>query len=309
MKLRSEGCAMFPKIILLVTVFVVLTACTAPAISPSLTIIPTLGGQELTLTPTQPVIVPSETPTSTPEPTATAEEVGVFTPANTIEFSESLPNYDLALAPDADKKGIYNDGLVNQLIFAISPSIPENRAVLEKVLQENPAWEGIGPGADYNERLAFMKAFLEISGGTMIVQNHNFEKFEADLNLPVGFEVEEVDKLSPSTANFLALGNGGDYSRGGGGIMYVNEEGQLIYKVEIVDNALESALNDERYIYNAWDWTAGEVISDLFRQTIAATSFKDKNSTTFKYQLYTKGGVPKSGTYYADTYWTFLKSK
>ena len=235
------------------------------------------------------------------------KEIRKFVPANTIEFTENLSNYDLFLAPDADKKGIYEDALVNNLIFAISPSLLENRAVFEKVVEENPEWKDIGPGSDYKERLAFMQAFLKASGGRMTIQNRIFEKFEADLNLPIKFEVIQVNEFPKGYSRYIA--NIDKSGPGGGGSVYVDENGQYVYSIAILPGAIERTQTEPQSLYKAWNWTPAEVISDLFRQTISEAIYRDRHSDILKYQLYTKGGVPKSGSYYADVYWTFIKSK
>lgn len=224
-------------------------------------------------------------------------------------FSENLANYELKLAPDADLKAIYWDIAVVQLGNATSNSkgMEKNRKVYEEIIKDFPQWEGIGSGSDYKERVAFMKEFLKRTGGTMNVQNHNFEKFQADFNQPIKFEVVQVEALSSKSTNFLGLSGDNPYGRGGGGLMYVDSKGRITYKVEIVKSALDAAMSDKRYIYKTHNWTAGGLISDIFRQLIVQTSFKDKDSNNHQYQLYTKGADPKNSRYYVDVYWTFIK--
>jgi hypothetical protein len=193
------------------------------------------------------------------------------------------------------------------LIFAISPSLLENRAVFEKVVEVNPEWKDIDPGSDYKERLAFMQAFLKASGGRMTIQSRIFEKFEADLNLPIKFEVIKVDEIPTEYSRYIA--NTDKSSAGGGGAIYVDKDGQIIYSVAILPGAIERTQTNPQSIYNLQNWTPAEVISDLFRQTISDAIYKDRYSDKLKYQLYVKGGVPSSSGFFADVYWTFIKSK
>jgi len=236
------------------------------------------------------------------------EEVREFVPAETVEFSENLSGYELKLAPDADLKAIYWDIAVVQLGNATSNSkgLEENRKVYEEIIKDFPQWEGIGSGTEYKERVAFMKEFLKRTGGTMIVQDHNFNKFEVDFNKPVKFEVNEVETLSTDVAYFLGISASNPSGRGGGGVLN-SLNGQLSYTVEIVPEALENALTDQSYLYVKEKWSAGEIISNIFRLTISQTAYKDMDSSAHSYSLYTKGAEPKDALYYRKIHWTFIK--
>ena len=293
------------KKLTVLSIFLLLTAC-LPAPKTQATVAPTVT---LTL-PAIPTLTPIPTATISPQVTALQEEIREFEPAETIDFSENLSEYDLKLSPDADLKAIYWDIAVVQLGSATSKSagMENNRKIYEEIIKDFPQWEGIGSGSDYKERVAFMKEFLKRTGGKMIVQNHNFEKFEVDFNQPIKFEVVEVETLSAKVFFPIGLGLPGNLlGRGGGGYMTMNEKSQLVYKLEIVLEGLREALTNKNYFYAAWKWEAGEVISNLFRITIALTSYKNGESDQHKYQLYTKGGVLKSGNFYSDVTWTFIK--
>jgi hypothetical protein len=300
---------MMKKVFLFSFIFAIgvsLVACQPPADEtiPQVTV---TSETTVTLTP-NPTVSQTSEPTFTLQSTQTPvpEQREFIFPGN-IEFQNKLTGYNLELNSGVDKVAINKDIIQAQLGSATSPSIPENRKIAEEVWKEHPEYEGIGSGSPYEDKVKFMLLFLEKSGGIMTIKDHNFTAYSVDFNLPIGFRVELVDTLSSTTANFLALSAGNPYGRGGGGIMYSGENGQLLYKVEIVSGTLNAATSDRRYIYKAWDWSVGGIISDLFRQTISQTAYKDRDSNLHKYQLYTKGGVPKSGNFYSDVYWTFIK--
>ena len=295
-----------------------ITACAAPPTPPLLagegqgvkeTPAPTLTE---TITPSP---APTSTPTATPEPTATATpEAREFVPANDIEFVEELPDYNLRLAPDADRDAIYWDIIVSHLVDVISKSkgMEANRAVYEEIIKDHPEWDGIGNGWDYKVRVEFMKEFLTRTGGQMIVTDMNFNKFKADFNQDVKFDVISVDELPKEYVGMLATSDG--KNRGGGGTMYSTPEGQVVYSVAILPGALERTQTDPAYIYKSWNWTPGEVISNLFRRTIAGTIFHNLNAgygenQPSNYNLYTKGGVPSNENFFSDVYWTFIQGK
>ncbi|HXF86168.1 MAG TPA: hypothetical protein VNK49_12345, partial [Anaerolineales bacterium] len=84
-------------------------------------------------------------------PTYPISEAREFVPANDIEFVENLPDYNLKLAPDADREAIYWDIIVSHLGDVISKSkgMEANRAVYEEIIKDHPEWEGIGHSWDY----------------------------------------------------------------------------------------------------------------------------------------------------------------
>lgn len=177
------------------SIFFLLAACLpAPQtqVAPPSPVVGEGPGVRETVTLTPPIIptltlTPVPIATISPQVIALKEEIREFVPAETIDFSENLSEYDLKLSPDADLKAIYQDIAVVQLGSATSKSagMEENRKVYEEIIKDFPQWEGIGSGSDYKERVAFMKEFLKRTGGKMIVQNHNFEKFEVDFNQPI----------------------------------------------------------------------------------------------------------------------------
>lgn len=256
---------------------------------------------------------PTTEATATPEPTATlTPEPREFTPAETIEFTETLSGYELELAKDADLKAIYWDIAVSHLMDTQSTSeeMKFNRAIYQEIIKDHPEWEGISHSANYVVKLAYIKEFLTRSGGLMMVQNHVYEKFEVDFNKPPSFKIEEVNTLSTKVIFPIGLGLPGNLlGRGGGGYMSVDENKQLVYKLEIVPGALDEALYNKSYFYAAWNWKAGGIVSRLFSIIIAQTSYKNMDSSLHNYSLYTKGGVPGSGNFYKDVNWTFIKNK
>jgi hypothetical protein len=288
-------------------IFFLLAAClpapqTQVSADPTVTLTPTVVST-LTLT-------PNPTATILPQATALKEELREFVPAETIDFSENLSEYDLKLSPDADLKAIYWDIAVVQLGNATSKSagMEKNRKIYEEIIKDFSQWGGIGSGSDYKERVAFMKEFLTRTGGTMIVQSHNFEKFEVDFNQPIKFEVVEVRTLSPKVFFPIGLGLPGNLlGRGGGGYMAKNENSQLYYKLEIVPEGLQEALSNKNYFYASHNWEAGEVVSNLFRFVIASTAYKNGESGQHSYRLYTQGELPSSDNFYGSVNWTFIK--
>ena len=274
--------------------------------------ITSVDGSELILTPTPPppglTVTETLAPTATPEATAAAE-IGEFTPANDIVLTENLSNYDFKLASDADKKAIFLDTIHNQVAWATSKSkgFESNRAIYEAIVVEHPEWEGIGLGSDYNTVVAFMTEFLTRSGGKMIVADASFNKFTANFNLPIKFEVIQVNEFPKGYSRYIA--NTDKSGPGGGGSVYVDENGQYVYSIAILPGAIERTQTEPQSLYKAWNWTPAEVISDLFRQTISELVYKNRYSDEMKYQLYTRGGVPSNENFFSDVYWTFLKDK
>lgn len=261
----------------------------------------------LTITET---LAPTLTPTPTTGPTATETlEPREFVPANDIEFVEELPDYNLKLRPDADEKAIYLDAIHNQVGWAVSKSkgFESNRAIYEAIIIDHPEWEGIGLGSDYNTVVAFMMEFLNRSGGKMIVADASFNKYTADFNLPVKFEIIQVDELPKGYSGYIW--NANKTGLGGGGAVYVNGDGQFVYSLAISPGAIERTQTEPQSIYKAWNWTPAEVLSDLFRQLISETTYKDRYSDKLKYQFYTRGGVPSNVNYFSDVYWTFIQGK
>lgn len=224
-------------------------------------------------------------------------EKQIFTPANDIEFSENLSKYDLSIAPDADRQAIYEDIAISHLGDATSKSegMEFSRRVYEEIIKDHPEWEGIALGDDYEVRGDFMQEFLKRTGGLMVVTDMNWNKFEADLNKPVGFEVIEVDKRQNDFGKIQA-----------------DETGQLIYSVLIPQLAIEETqgISTSPYgisIYFTWKWSPDGFVSDLFRRTISTHAYGTRDSDRHNYELYTRGGTPNSGRFYADVYWTFIK--
>lgn len=305
---------MFPKLMMPAVAMTLITACAAQtASSPAPIETPLLITETImpSPAPTETLAPSATTSTSSvqrPEPTATPE-IGEFVPANDIEFVEGLPNYDLKLRPDADKKAIYLDAIHNQVGYAISKGkgFESNRAIYEAIIKDHPEWDGIGLGSDYNTVVAFMTEFLNRSGGKMIIADASFNKYTADFNLPVKFEVIEVDELPKGYSGYIW--NADKTSLGGGGAVYVNEDSQFVYSVSIVPGAIERTQTEPQSIYKAWNWTPAEVLSDLFRQLISEATYKDRYSDKLKYQLYTRGGIPGDANFYSDVKWTFMQGK
>ncbi|MEW6083395.1 MAG: HEPN domain-containing protein [Chloroflexota bacterium] len=305
--------AMPSKIISFSIPIILLVACTAQAGTIPAPAQQTSEVSEISevSTSTLPTLTITETlaPTPTPEPTA-KPEIGEFIPANDIEFVEGLPSYDLTLAPDADRKGIYWDIIISHLGDAISPSIPENQAILAKVLEKRPEYEGIGHGADYKVKQAFMQAFLEESGGKMIVTDIKWRKYEADFNQDIKFEVVHGNKLP---INYEGAMRGDEFdklARGGGFAVFTNEQGQLVYSVMVVNNTLEYIMQNKDSVFHMAGWTAGGIISNVFRMSVAHTALHSRGDSTVTvsdYRYYIKGSAPTEPDYVAKAYWFFIK--
>ncbi len=297
---------MYSKIMLTAALVSLLSGCARSAPESILTAAPSSTHTAIPTATETLALTATPEATATPEPTATLEP-REFVPANDIEFVESLPDYNLELRSDADRDAIYWDAIHNQVGFATSKSkgFESNRAIYEAIIKDHPEWEGIGLSSDYETVIDFMKEFLKRSGGKMIIADASFNKYTVDFNLPVKFEVILVNELPQNYSSYIAKAD--DTNRGGGGTVYASEDGQLTYSVAVVPGALEDTQIDPAYIYKSWNWTPAEVLSDLFRQLISETIYKDRDSEKMKYQLYTKGGVPRSGSFYADTYWTFIR--
>ncbi|HXF84177.1 MAG TPA: hypothetical protein VNK49_02215, partial [Anaerolineales bacterium] len=247
-------------------------------------------------------------------PTYPISEAREFVPANDIEFVENLPDYNLKLAPDADRDAIYWDIIVSHLGDVISKSkgMEANRAIYEEIIKDHPEWEGIGHSWDYKVRVEFMKEFLKRTGGWMIVTDMNFNKYEANLNEKIKLEVVQVTELPKGFLPELPLNDSDSVGKGAGTGMYVNDKGQIVYSVAMVGDTLRYTLNeDERSIFNTTNWTDGEVISELFRNLIASTATHSR--TDYKvvpatnHKLYVKGSDPDSQGYFLDVTWTFIK--
>ncbi|MCC6299280.1 MAG: hypothetical protein IT314_08270 [Anaerolineales bacterium] len=225
---------------------------------------------------------------------------------------DALPDYNLTLAPDANIKGIYWDIIISHLGDAISKSIPENQATLAKVLEKFPEYGGIGHGADYKIKQAFMQAFLKESGGKMIITDMNWRRFEADFNQEIKLEVIHGNRLPQEYAGAMRENINDKHGRGGGFTMYVSEQGQVVYSVMFVNNTLDYTLEEnEGSLYNIGNWTAGEITSDFFRKLVANTAMHSRvdlrTVNASNYKLYIKGADPDSGEFFASMYWTFIK--
>lgn len=295
-----------------------ITACAAPPTPP----LPAGEGQGVKETPAPtltetitPSPAPTSTPTATPEPTATATpEAREFVPANDIEFVEELLDYNLRLAPDADRDAIYWDIIVSHLGDVISKSkgMEANRAVYEEIVKDHPEWNGIGNGWDYKVRVEFMKEFLARTGGRMIVTDMNFKKYEANFNEEIKFEVVQVAELPNGFLPELPRNDSDSVGKGAGTGIYVNDEGQVVYSVAIVGDTLGYTLKeDERSIFNTTNWTEGEVVSELFRNLIASTAVHSRADykviPATNHKLYVRGSDPDDQGYFLDITSTFIK--
>ncbi|MBK6647361.1 MAG: hypothetical protein IPG44_16710 [Anaerolineales bacterium] len=248
-------------------------------------------------------------------------EKQVFTPAENITFNETLTKYDLTIAPNADREGIYWDIAISHLGDATSKSeeMEFNRKVYEEIIKDHPEWEGIGNGDDYETRRLFMQEFLKRTGGFMVVTDMNWNKYEADFNHEIGFEVIEVDKLPNEYPSMRALSQG--QNRGGGGLMKVEESGQIIYSLAIAHGCIEFYINIDPYRENS-NWPANWFVSEFFGTTISSVSKHTisafKEPLLSDYLLYIRGAnhdkniLQPSGSGWVIPYqvsWSFLLLK
>lgn len=221
-----------------------------------------------------------------------SEEIREFVPANTIEFTETLSNYDLKLAPDADVKAIYWDIAVSHLGDAISKSagMEANRVIYEEIIKDHPEWEGIAHSWDYKVRVEFMKEFLTRSGGRMIVTDMNWNKYEADFNQPVKFEVIEVDELPKEYPEMAKLSQ--NEGRGGSGIMFADKNGQITYKLAFVPGCIEYYINIDPFrAHNNWgaDWFVGEFFALVINSVPFHSNRYFSDPLASNYLLYIRG--------------------
>lgn len=299
----------------LACICILLAGCAAPAATPTPTV-PPIPSETISPTP-----APSATPSLAPEPTATpTPESREFEPpveAGFIQFEENLQKYELELAPDADKEAIYYDIAISHLASFTSKSIPENRAVYEQVIAQHPEWDGITNSWDYEIRKEFVTAFLEESGGKAIISDMNFQKHEADFNLPIKFEVVEVDKLDSSYKGTRGV-NAQDIAATGGGVKMHTEDGQLIYQIAITQRAIDFALTQG--IRANYSWDVDKFISEMIAQgiNVAARSGLWFERPVSNYKLYIAGsnknqdilqpaGDGYRPLYFGSVKWTFLK--
>lgn len=196
-----------------------------------------------------------------------------FTPANDIEFSENLSKYDLSIAPDADRQAIYKDIAISHIGDATSKSegMEFNRKVYEEIIKDHPEWEGIALGDDYEVRGEFMQEFLTRTGGLMTMTDMYWNKFEADFNKPIGFGVIEVDKLPSEYPDMRIISFDGK-NRGGGGIMTVNSDGQIVYKVAFTQQSIEFYMHTEQRRSTA-QMGVDKIVSELFAQTTNSVAY------------------------------------
>ncbi|HXF85193.1 MAG TPA: hypothetical protein VNK49_07360, partial [Anaerolineales bacterium] len=187
-----------------------------------------------------------------------------------------------------------------------------NRAVYEEIIKDHPEWEGIGHSWDYKVRVEFMKEFLKRTGGWMIVTDINFKKYNANFNEKIIFEVKKVSEFPEGYATSIRENDSDSVGRGAGLGIYTKENGQLVYSVAVVNDAIEFTLNEnERSLYNITNWTVGEMISDLFRSLIAITAMHSRvdldEVPATNYKLYVGGVSPDHVGYFHKVTWTFIK--
>ncbi len=146
----------------------------------------------------------------------------------------------------------------------------------------------------------------------MIVTDMNFKKYNANFNEEIIFELKKVSEFPEGYAISIRENDSDSIGRGAGLGIYTKENGQLVYSVAVVNDAIEFTLNEnENSLYNITNWTVGELVSDLFRKLIAITAMhsrvdlKEVPATNDK--LYVKGNDLESQGYFLGVTWTFIK--
>jgi hypothetical protein len=222
----------------------VLTSC-APA--------PTLPAPTSTPLPPTATPTPTATATPTPLPTLTPTETPVPDPwiALLAEQREYVPGgiglgektgRILKFHPWANQKAIHDQILASQMRQLM---IPENKPVLDKLLQQHPEWAGTAWNSITNPfelRLQIMKAVMEITGGRLFTKLWPSNQVALwDANQPVQFECDEVAKV-PSVKGVVADEGAKSPSDGsntlGHGVL-VDSEGRLVYRVEKTQEGMQ----------------------------------------------------------------------
>ncbi len=146
----------------------------------------------------------------------------------------------------------------------------------------------------------------------MIVTDMNFKKYNANFNEEIIFELKKVSEFPEGYAPSITADFSDDIGRGAGLGIYTRENGQLVYSVAVVNDAIEFTLyENENSLYNAANWTVGELVSNLFRKLIAITAMHSRVDgrvvPATNYKLYVRGASPDDQGYFHKVTWTFIK--
>ncbi len=140
----------------------------------------------------------------------------------------------LKFNPKADQKAIHDQILASQMRQLM---IPENKYILDKLLQEHPEWAGTAWNSIANPfelRLLIMEAVMKITGGRLFTKLWPSNSTAlTDYNQPVKFECEQVAQV-PSKPE-LTLHN--DTIADG---VYINSSGGLVFREEFTKKYKES---------------------------------------------------------------------
>jgi hypothetical protein len=154
-------------------------------------------------------------------------------PANPIELGVETAK-ELKINPKASPKAVY-DEIVGSLVKQLE--LPENKYIWDQMVLEHPEWAG-APAAfnstnatDFSQmRKDMMQRFLQLSKGLLHVKLWPSNEVKlTDLSKPVVNECEPVDQV-PTSADMRVLSNS-EYMAYG---VYVNSEGQLTYRIEMI---------------------------------------------------------------------------
>ena len=222
------------KSIIVVLIMTVVTISCAPA----RTSVPTATLVLPTASPS-PTHAATATPSPSPFPTLTPTETQI--PEPWIDLLTENRQYapeglslgtrtaeKLKFNPKADQEAIQEQILASQMRQLM---IPENRYILDKLLEAHPEWEGTAWNSIANPfefRLQVMNAVMELTGGRLFTKLWPSNTVALwDANQPVQFECDEVPKV-PSVEG-LNLKPSQELAYGA----LVDASGKLVYRYEM----------------------------------------------------------------------------
>ena len=150
----------------------------------------------------------------------------------------------LKFNPKADQRAIQEQILASQMRQLM---IPENRYILDKLLEAHPEWAGTAWNSIANPfelRLQIMNAVMEITGGRLFNKLWPSNTVALwDANQPVQFECEQVQQVP--TKPELTL-NDGSIAMG----VYVNSMGGLVYREEFTKEHIENSYDMSKFPFD-----------------------------------------------------------
>jgi hypothetical protein len=188
--------------------------------------------------------------------------------------------------------------------------IPENKPILDILLQQHPEWIGTSWNSVANPfelRLQIMNAVMEITGGRLFTKLWPSNQVALwDANQPVQFECEQSQQV-PSRPEFSTFGTDNGVAIG----VSINSEGSLVYREEFTNEYLA---NGYEITSKPFDFYCSyRLLRIAENQAIGFTSWESfvKNESTFldyrKFALDLKD--PSALKVYEVWQESFLKSK